>query len=292
MRMHFVCVATLAAGLALFADQAHAGTITLTVGEPSFPGEVTIELTSGHPGGFLTTMTVVPVPGIDTAAEKAAAIARVLNEQNGIAATVTGTSSVVIPDVFKSGAPLTDLFIDGDTTGESNQISVSIDSGDEVAFFAIPNPNTSMVPPAGLSFATTFVNVPGLAATVGAFVQSDGTRTVGDLQNTSLFSLGLQSLNFNSTFIDPATGLLVLKTPFFVENSDPIVQVNFDGNTSQYLGTFGIEVQSAVPEPQPKYAGYRFAGACAPALPKGRPLSPTLRPNALTLAPGLRPVHR
>jgi hypothetical protein len=182
----------------------------------------------------------------NSAAGKCAALASALQTQfaanpafSGIVVSASGATLTI-----DAGFDFIDRAVIGaDTTREFTTVSSNLAPGELVKIDEILA-NPSGIPPVGF-YSGLFVYTPTIFGTFGASANGvDNGETVVNALDNSFAS------NFGITF-GPVTSqgsLLVRSTDWF----DPTtVSIGWDGNTSLYLATFGLEFQqpASVPEP-------------------------------------------
>jgi hypothetical protein len=241
---------------------AHAGSITLTCGEPSLPGVVNLGLVNNFDGSgpviSATTFIEVNIPGTDSASDKCLAISNAINASDNLSWTATPSGNTVI--ITGTGGISNSVLIDGDTTAESSSLSATVQAGDAYQFQLLPTLSPNAVPASGTDFNLGILLANG--ATDGATATGDGTQTSGELLIDGLLSsFCSQGACFNTTFQIPGmTGFDVGSQIFTVPGSgsqdfqdsiDPTVEIASDANTAEYLATIGLTVYSAPETPEP-----------------------------------------
>jgi hypothetical protein len=235
----FVSAAILAGGMVLLADRANAAEVSLTCGDPPFPGgSVTLATHIITPGGqTIADQIKVPIPTAD-AAEKCALIAAAIPPE--FTPKLNGKTLTIFSGYASA------LWILEDTTFEFNQLSATLSPGGMAKFMEIPTPNPDAAPPAGMTFLISVANSNGSFGFTN-FVASDGVTPSGVLL-ANLLQPFFGPLAFNSNCDpSPPSPTVCSSTASF----DPTtVSISWNGNTAQYLANFGLSVQdAAVPEP-------------------------------------------
>lgn len=239
--------------LLLWPAAGNAQSVTIGVGTPTSAGSVVIKVegsTPGAPDG--TDGQVHPtIPLNATATQKAALIASAINTGSAPAtATSSGSTVTVTPLLF---GDLDAVEILSDQTGESNTLSIQSTGAVSVRYVPSSSPPAT-IPPNGLSFFP-FVGIGG--QTKPAPITANGILTDPQIQNLMFQTFGQSGINFTSA-TDPISGESLYLAPLpatgFTGGAQPATgapqsySITWDANTSQYIGNFGLQIQSA-PEP-------------------------------------------
>jgi hypothetical protein len=229
--------------LGLLAGTARADIFTLTCGEPSQPGTITVVGSAQF--GVETLATSVAIPGTYTAEQKCAAIAAAV----GPGSTVSG-NVITFTDLVLGGYNLTGLFVDGDTTFESTTISAQEPPGYLANLVVVPNASPTIFPAVGTVFSGS-LSAPSFG-TITFSTTANGTESEVTLQTQLLSEITADTgLTFSTVLITPT------QTGFASSLFDPSsVNITWDGNTGADLATFGLELvgpepgTSVTPEPR------------------------------------------
>lgn len=262
----FVLLMLLAGAVTLFTVPARAqifGTVTITCGEPSFPGTVEVAATYDINIGNLpyTDDVSVSIPGTSTAAEKCAAIAAAFHTFAGSGSTVIASGNTLTFEDFQNGGGQGPNFLDkvkivSDTTGEGTSLTVTPNPANTKKAELVETPVTApssdcaetnhllCVPPAGTTFSGA---VFGGSTTGGTFppftfaASGDGVLNYGQIlgQINHKIAKGIGIPDFCKDIFDPLTSSLPLECESAAFGAPGAVTVMWDGNTGMFLVNFG-----------------------------------------------------
>jgi len=231
------------------------GSTTLQFGAPTAAGNITLAI-GGEQGGAVTEsfgIVTASIPANATAAQKASLVANAINAKQNAPATASNSGSQVIVNPLAFGV-IDTVEITDDRTGESNALSAQPGSGVSLKIEFIPQTQPpATIPPAGTSF---FPFVAIGTATTGATMMGNGSLTDPQIQALMFQQFANAGIHFQPA-TDPlvSQGVYVAALPSSLtgglQPADAVplpVSMNWDANTSQYLGNFGLQFQ-AVPEP-------------------------------------------